>query len=551
MNSTEEEGGGGGDDSIPVEQEASTTPVRSADVAFEDYYKHTHTTSADRSNEVLAHVGQGGVKKRASIFAGSPTAAAPVIPTKSPAGGPQRRQSAFSIKMNATRLGEKCERCNKTVYAAEKVTFSGGLYHKSCFQCGLDSGNGCGRSLDASSSDIYGGIVYCKSCSKKQHHEDKQVKGYLPGVSPGGGGTGDRRASWNQKGRASGGSFDAEAASPGNASATTSESSPAVSPKPVQSLMGLFGGFSMGEDAEEVEEQEKPVKAEAEAEAESPTAVETEEAVTTSDASEVEKEEEKEEEEATTKSVTPAKNAPPKSFDRDEELSADEDENEEEDAFDTKLTVPDSPAGSPGRRSSIDPLPGTKSFHECPFTYPFDKNGAIYWIGSMGGQMDYENPQKTGGLYLEISTLYRGQLLNLTSYQTAETAADRITAATYTNNTSRSWLVVDFGPERQLRPSYYCLKHGASGLGNAIRNWVLEGKVSEDSPWVELRNHKNDTTMREEPGQVAGFELSSEVCRSKFFRIFRITQTGKNSGGNDCLFIGGIEFYGIMKVEKN
>jgi hypothetical protein len=168
----------------------------------------------------------------------------------------------------------------------------------------------------------------------------------------------------------------------------------------------------------------------------------------------------------------------------------------------------------------------------------------------MGGQQLFENPQKTGGLYLEISTLYRGQLLNLTSYHNAETAADRISYATYTNNTSRSWLVVDFGPERQLRPSYYCLKHGASGIGNAIRHWVLEAKVSEDSEWVELRRHTNDTTMREEPQSVAGYELSGEVCRSKFYRIFRITQTGKNSGGNDCLFIGGIDFYGIMKVEK-
>lgn len=168
----------------------------------------------------------------------------------------------------------------------------------------------------------------------------------------------------------------------------------------------------------------------------------------------------------------------------------------------------------------------------------------------MGGQMEYENPQKTGSLYLEISTLYRGQLLNLTSYTHAETAADRIAAATYTNNTSRSWLVVDFGPERSLRPSYYCLKHGASGIGNAVRNWTLEGKVDEESPWVELRRHTNDTTMREEPQSVAGYELSAETCRNNFFRIFRITQTGKNSGGNDCLFIAGIDFYGIMKVSK-
>ena len=110
--------------------------------------------------------------------------------------------------------------------------------------------------------------------------------------------------------------------------------------------------------------------------------------------------------------------------------------------------------------------------------------------------------------------------------------------------------MVDFGPERALRPSYYALKHGASGIGNAVRNWVLEARVDEFSPWVTLRTHENDTSMREEPQSVAGYELSNDKSRSGFFRVFRLKQIGKNSGGNDCLFIGGIEFYGIMRIQK-
>ena len=106
---------------------------------------------------------------------------------------------------------------------------------------------------------------------------------------------------------------------------------------------------------------------------------------------------------------------------------------------------------------------GKKTLHECPFTFPFDKNGAIYWIGSEGGSKEYENPQNTGLLYVEISTLYRGKLENLTSYSDPTTSADRIAAATYTNNSSKSWVIIDFGPERSLRPAFYCLKHGASG----------------------------------------------------------------------------------------
>ena len=191
-----------------------------------------------------------------------------------------------------------------------------------------------------------------------------------------------------------------------------------------------------------------------------------------------------------------------------------------------------------------------KKLHECPFTYPFDKNGAIWWIGTEGGKREYENPQLTGELYLEISTLYRGKLDNLTSYATPTNSAERIAAATYTNNSAHSWLVVDFGPERALRPSYYALKHGASGIGNAVRNWVLEAQVDEFSPWVTLRTHENDTSMRQEPQSVAGYELNNDKARAGFYRVFRLKQTGKNSGGNDCLFIGGIEFYGIMKITQ-
>jgi hypothetical protein len=58
-------------------------------------------------------------------------------------------------------------------------------------------------------------------------------------------------------------------------------------------------------------------------------------------------------------------------------------------------------AAAPVRESVM-----VKTLHECPFTAPFDKNGAIWWIGTDGGSKEYENPQLTGELYLEISTLY-------------------------------------------------------------------------------------------------------------------------------------------------
>jgi len=531
------------DDAIPVEAEATTEVVKSAEIAFEGYFKHEHTTSTDHVNDVMKHVGKGGVAKRASMFMASPPAA--ISPKPSPSsspGGPVRRQSTFAIKMaSSSGGGDKCKRCTLSVYLAEKLSSSNGIYHKRCFNCGLDSGNGCGRTLDAGNYDVYGGVIFCKTCSKKQHHGDKQMK-TLTGDPMSPIGSGERRLSWNGGKSPAGGESrlsqdeSAELPSPPAASASP------VAPQAPQSVMSLFGAMSVGEGEESADEEEATETKPAEAE----TAQTTQEPAETA---EEEDEEDDEGEGEDTFAAAPALAAQPAA-----PAEENEDEDEDDEGEDTFAAAPpaESPTQSPARerRASIDPLPGQKSFHECPFTFPFDKNGAIFWVGSFGGAKEYENPQKTGSLYLEISTLYRGQLLNLTSYQTADSAADRIAAATYTNNTSRSWLVVDFGPERKLRPSYYCLKHGASGIGNAVRNWTLEGKVEEESPWVELRKHVNDQTMREEPQSVAGYELSSDVCRSNFFRIFRLTQHGKNSGGNDCLFIGGIDFYGIMKVEK-
>jgi len=547
------------DDAIPIEAVATDEVVKSAEVAFADYYfQHSHTTSEHHVNDVLKHVGKGGVAKRASMFMGSPKAAAvsPGPPSTSPAGGPARRQSQFAIKMaGSTGGGDKCKKCTLTVYLAEKISSSNGIYHKRCFCCGLDGETGCGRTLDAGNYDVYGGVIFCKTCSKKQHHGDKQMKTLSDGpMSPIGSG-GERRLSWK------GGQSEERRSS---ADASSLPSPPGASPEPSraprapQSVLGLFATMTVedestdpADEGSETEVQPTEAEAEPEAEAEIEADTDAQTAQTTTEPAEsaesTESQAEEEEEEVGARPSTPLA-AVKDTDDGDEE----EDEDEGEDTFEVAPPVTGSPASSPPRerRPSIDPLPGQKSFHECPFTFPFDKNGAIYWVGSMGGAVDYENPQKTGSLYLEISTLYRGQLLNITSYQAAESAADRIAAATYTNNTSKSWLVVDFGPERKLRPSFYCLKHGASGIGNSIRNWTLEGKVEEESPWVELRKHVNDTTMREEPQSVAGYELSSEVCRNNFFRIFRVTQHGKNSGGNDCLFIGAIDFYGIMKVEK-
>ncbi|CAF0852103.1 unnamed protein product [Adineta steineri] len=58
---------------------------------------------------------------------------------------------------------EKCARCLKAVYLAEKKVGAGRSYHSSCFNCYT-----CKRKLDATTLSEHKGEIYCKACYTKQ-----------------------------------------------------------------------------------------------------------------------------------------------------------------------------------------------------------------------------------------------------------------------------------------------------------------------------------------------------------------------------------------------
>jgi hypothetical protein len=69
----------------------------------------------------------------------------------------------------------------------------------------------------------------------------------------------------------------------------------------------------------------------------------------------------------------------------------------------------------------------------------------------------------------------------------------------YSNNTKRSWVAVDLGKGRKLMPTRYCIRHGASGRGNALRNWELRARERDTDGWTVLRAHFNDDAISELP----------------------------------------------------
>nr|VCV25302.1 cysteine and glycine rich protein 3 lacking the LIM1-domain [Rattus norvegicus] len=67
--------------------------------------------------------------------------------------------SKFSAKFGES---EKCPRCGKSVYAAEKVMGGGKPWHKTCFRCAI-----CGKSLESTNVTDKDGELYCKVCYAK------------------------------------------------------------------------------------------------------------------------------------------------------------------------------------------------------------------------------------------------------------------------------------------------------------------------------------------------------------------------------------------------
>ena len=592
---------------IPCEEAPASESVKSSSTHVftklkHEAVKHAAVTSADRVKEFASLTGEAGkrVADRAANFKSPTKAESSPAPQSGEKKGPSAADKFRQAGAGAG-LGDRCKSCEKMVYTAEKIIAQGFSWHKFCFTCGHKTGNGCNKVLLAGGYEEHGGTAYCKNCSRKL------FQGQVSTLATKGGWTGNKPISHGALGQvttvpntgkpipvvgappaapapaaparveaASAPSEDSAAAPPAApaaepaeaseedspAAATTVESeeplegdaaaaAPAAEGQEGYAAEGQEGYAAEGQEGYYAEGQEGYYATEGQ---EGYYAAEGQEGYYAAEGQEGYYAAEGQEGYAAEgQEGYYAAEGQEGYYAAEGQEGAAAAATTEAGAEGTYEQYQDEHHYGEGEEPAASAESGerTVAYYECPYTSPFDKKGAIYWVGTSGHQIEFENPQVTGLVYVEISTLYRGQLVNITSFAEQATAAERIAFATYTNNQPRSWLLVDFGPERRLRPSYYCVKHGASGVGNALRNWVLEGKTDETSDWVMLSKHVKDTALKDEPGSTAGFEITSDAAKSSFFRMFRLTQTGKNSGNNDCLFVGGIEFYGILQVSHS
>ncbi len=178
----------------------------------------------------------------------------------------------------------------------------------------------------------------------------------------------------------------------------------------------------------------------------------------------------------------------------------------------------------------------------------FDKNGALYYIGTYGLSRKYSNPHE-----LKLIKAFGSSLLS--GYYSDFVGRNIVNLCT--ENEENSFLGVDLGPNRSLIPTLYSIRNRDSS-SNVLLNWSLQG--SNDKINFEILdkrlfniedNYKKDKykqykNLLKEPKTTSTWGISKRI-REKLqngFRYFIIKQIGKNSSGNYNLAISGFELYG-------
>lgn len=72
------------------------------------------------------------------------------------------------------------------------------------------------------------------------------------------------------------------------------------------------------------------------------------------------------------------------------------------------------------------------------------------------------------------------------------------------------------------------------------------GSVDGIQPFELLSEHIDDQSLQGK-GSSKTWPIS-DAKKKPFCKVFRLTQTGKNSSSSNYLSLAGVEFYGVVKV---
>ena len=186
------------------------------------------------------------------------------------------------------------------------------------------------------------------------------------------------------------------------------------------------------------------------------------------------------------------------------------------------------------------------------YTYDFDENGALYFLGTKGKRHQYRNPHEINMVKAFASSVSKGQVSDFVG---------RNLVNLRTENEENSFFGVDLGNNRTLVPTAYSLRNRNSS-SHVMLCWNLEASndrinfeildtrifSNTNNPKIHQKLEKERNLLKE-PGCTSTWGISKKI-RERFpegFRYFLVKQIDKNSNGSYNLAISGFELYGEGK----
>jgi hypothetical protein len=109
-------------------------------------------------------------------------------------------------------------------------------------------------------------------------------------------------------------------------------------------------------------------------------------------------------------------------------------------------------------------------------------------------------------------------------------------------NSPNSWIQFDF-KDRVVSLTHYALKSDGNFSSHHLLEWTISGS-NDGNSWIIVDCQKTQALNGRFITKL--FECSDKSSVSPFYRYLRLTQTGKNTSGGDCLMLSNIEFFGSI-----
>jgi len=175
--------------------------------------------------------------------------------------------------------------------------------------------------------------------------------------------------------------------------------------------------------------------------------------------------------------------------------------------------------------------------YEFKYRENFDKNGILYFLGTKGNTVPYENP--AAATPVPQVTVTTSGLMHDSTHQNA--VVGRNLERCVTKQDDNAWFCVDFG-DKWIQPCHYSIRHYLSWDSECLRNWVIEAS-NDGRTWDIVRRHNKDESLKLK-GEMATWPLPNKGDAR--YSKWRIRMTGSNSNRHKYLACSGMEFYGKL-----